>query len=42
MFAKGVANVYLNGTGIYRIKPLPKEKMVEFTLNGNETLTIGE
>ncbi len=42
MFAKGVANVYLNGTGIYRIKPLPKEKMAEFTLNGNETLTIGK
>ncbi len=42
MFVKGVANIYLNGEGVYRIKTLPKEEMGEFTLSGEETLAIGE
>ncbi|ADB57946.1 hypothetical protein [Archaeoglobus profundus] len=42
MFVKGVANIYLDGEGVYKVKPLPEEKMGEFELSGEETIAIGE
>ncbi len=41
MFVKGVADVYLEGKGEYKVRPVFEEEFGEFQLSGNETIVLG-